>query len=803
MFPLPRRCQIKTSYLEMKILSSISVVLLLTTFPVVAQAGDEPERLKFADGLYARQMYELAVKEYEGVLKDFPESLSIDVVRFRLGESYRSLEKFADADRIFRDLYMKNAGSQYRFKAGFRRAELHKLSGKTDNAITLYKLLLEDKAPPDIASASLYYLGEIYQGVDNKADAVSTFEKLCSEYKQSEFYAYALLKLGDIYYRGGLSGDDKQERVRKAIAAYSSAAQYGHDARTKAEAVFQIAEIYYRQKDYKQSAEFYGRLIKTYPDDKRTAEAGLQAAWSEYYIGLYADAMKLADSAISVKTGDLAEWLYLKANSERQLMKNNEAVETYALLLKDYPGSNYASSARYEKALASFRAGDYKAAVSEAGAIIIPSDGSDHAKALQKDVYWLLAECYAALDNVDQAVQYYRLIVREFPESDVASDSAYRLAYHLQNKGEYLEASRNYSLVARKFPDGKLAAKSLFASGVCLAKEKKFEEAIRDWSDLVRGYPGDPLVEESLYQKGMNEIRLNRNDTALDSLEQLVMKYPQTGFCADAYYWRGVLLKEAGRLQDAEGSFQKSLQSSPREDLARDAEFNLALVLHKLGKTDESADLFQKLISTPVASKFSPELLEWLAGYRYAKKDYDASINSARLLVDSFKDPAWKQIGAIFLGRCSMAKGDAAGAGEMFEKAVNMDVVTPYTAEAALRLGEISLSDGKNEIAIQSFEKAAKLAVNDDAAAIRANAYAGLARASEMKGNLEVAARYFMSVAILYDEEQLVSECLYRAVCIFRKLGRVEDASKTEVELKKRYPGSRFVKVLDGSATKG
>ena len=97
---------------------------------------------------------------------------------------------------------------------------------------------------------------------------------------------------------------------------------------------------------------------------------------------------------------------------------------------------------------------------------------------------------------------------------------------------------------------------------------------------------------------------------------------------------------------------------------------------------------------------------------------------------------------------------------------------------------------------------AASLAADDSLAAIRAQAYAGLGRAAKAAGDSAAAARYFMSVAVLYDDTNLVPECLGEAALAFGQAGRTDEARRTAEELQKRYPQSAWAgKVAAALAT--
>ena len=75
---------------------------------------------------------------------------------------------------------------------------------------------------------------------------------------------------------------------------------------------------------------------------------------------------------------------------------------------------------------------------------------------------------------------------------------------------------------------------------------------------------------------------------------------------------------------------------------------------------------------------------------------------------------------------------------------------------------------------------------------MRARSYFGLGQAAAARDRSEEAARYFMSVAVLYDDPELTPEALYRAAEAFQKLGRAGDRDKALAELRQRYPQSSW-----------
>ncbi|MDD4872735.1 MAG: tetratricopeptide repeat protein, partial [Kiritimatiellae bacterium] len=722
----------------------------------------------------------LALKEYEAFLRNFPASKKLDVIHFRLGECNRSLGKSEAAEKEY-DFVFKNSASEYRFKAGFKRAELFASMGKTDMAMELFRGVIKENPPPEVTSAGMYHLGELLFTAGKTNDAIKTLEQLKSLYPKSEFYNLALLKLGEIY------GKDPAKE-KDALQFYSSVAAKPASPRMGAEALFQIAELHFRHKAYEKSAEAYRKLIAEYPSDPRSVEGRIQAAWAEHNAGLYADALRIAEDGLKGNLpGEKVEWLYLKANCERQLTKNEDAVRSYSQILTQHPNSNFENAARYETALTFYKMGKCLNAIREAEKLqTVPE--------MKKDIYWLLAESFSVLKEFDSAIQYYRLIVKEFPASDMAADAAYKLAHHLQTKGEYQEAARHYATVAGNFPQTKLAPQALYASAFCLVKVKMNAEALRDWTTLVQKYPNDPLVEEALYQRAILETRMRKDKEALESFRELLKKFPKTKFASDAHYWQGMFLSDQKKWQDAEEEFRQSLKKSPAKELEREAQFTLAAVLQKTGKFDESATLLQSLVASPIRDKIPSELVRWLSEYMFDRKKYAESVAAAQILLFRNSEPEWQQTGWCLVGRTHYAEGDMKAAENAFKKALEVKVTTGFAAEAAVRLGDITFRGKNFEESAKNYERAARLASDESMLGVRARAYAGLGRSAKARSDLDNAARYFMSVAVLYNDAELVSECLFEAADAYVKIGKKDESSKAVKELLERYPDSAWAK---------
>ena len=762
---------------------------------LTSDALEPAEQLQFADGLYARGMWDTAIKEYQAYLAQNPDKKAeAESIFYRMGESYRALGKTNEADQAYTRAYDDYPNGEFHYRSGLRRAEILELAGKGQEQVQLLVTMLTGTPPPELGAACRYTLGMALEKQGKAEAAAEAYQAVLDKYPGTQYVSYAAL---------ALAGLDRKAAGLRAAGLYRLAATNAASPRVGAEAWFQLGDFYFGRKEFEDAAQAYEKLSSLYPRDERVPQARLQQAWSLYNARRYADALVLCGGVLAVRPvtdGKTEEWLYLKANCERQVMKNEDAVATYAELLKN-PQATLAPSAAYERALAFFKLGRFPEAIDQAKGLV----ANDRVK---RDVYWLLAESYAAVNDDAGAVQYYRMLVDQFPSSPLAGDALYRLAHQLQKKGDFLQAAELFGRLAGDFPAHELAAQATFAQASCLGKALKNEQAVAAYARLLEKYPKSPFVEDSLYQKASVETFLRRDAQAMETWRDLLTRFPTTKYVADARFWDGVLLEENGKLEDAEAAFRAALgvKPSPAEELMRRIQFRLALVLQRRQADDssaagssravEAAALLQDLLATPMREKFPPALLEWLADYQVGRREFVKGQAAADCLAAQSTTDNWKQIAGCLKGKALMGQGKNDEARQSFERVIGFTLKSAAMAESWLRLGELNLIAKDAAKAKRAFEEAATLAASDTLLPIRVQAYAGIGRSLKAEGDNAGAARHFLSVAVLFDDPALVPECLYEAAQAFTATGRAEDAAKALKELKERYPESEWAKKI-------
>jgi TolA-binding protein len=743
------------------------------------EAGD---RRLFADGLLNRGFHDLALPEYRALADRKPPPPELDVILYRLGECQRHMKRSVDAEVSYRRLASEMPGSRLRSKAILMRGLIILESGNPGIAAELLESLLATNAAAEIVSAAMFHAGEAREQAGSAAAAIAHYQTLRQLQPKHELAAYAGLRLANLR---------SQEKTPAASAVamdlYQKLAAEPFNDRVGAEALFQAASLAFNGGVFETSARLYRQLVDRYPKDLRAAESARPAAWSHFRIGRFADALQFAGAAVDepgqppeVRT----EWLYIKANCERQLDRRADAVKSYDALLAADPRSSYAPAARYERLLALFKDGAYAQVLKDADGFANPPPG------LVPDLLWLQAESAEAIKDTARAIQFYRLLVQQAPQSSLAADASYRLAYQLQQQKAWAEASRTYLGLVNHWPTNALVPQAFFASGLCLAQAGQSDGALRDWHQLLTRFPRHETVPEALFQKAMEETKLGSDRDAAVTLDQILRDHPGYPRLAEARFWRAQHAYAAKDLGEAERLLRACLTGHPPDAIEREAGFLLGLVLQALGRDDDAAASFQPLLNAPLGEKFTVDRLNWLAEFQYARKAWPESEAAARSMLLRAPSPEWRQAAFTLLARALQAqqKRDEAIAAHL--QALAVEARTRYGAESALRLGELLLETGRVQEAEAQLKDAATRASTPELQHLRAYAYAALGQAAEQRGDREGAVRFHMSVAILFDDPEKVPAALDRAAVLLAELGRDAESRATVAELLERYPAS-------------
>jgi TolA-binding protein len=734
------------------------------------------DQQRFADGLLSRGLHEMAIEEYRRILSDDPEYARLDEVLFRMGEAFRKLKQGPPAERMYLRVVQEFPESLYRDKAAFRRAELYVRNGKYLEAVNLMRALLDSDPDPDVAASAAYYAGYSMKRVALLSAAEQQFKNVIEKYPESDYLPFSAMELASMYRQKSSSKADAEKMY--ALVASSKASD-----RVRAEAIFQMGDLAYGEQDFEGAVNAYAKLRKEFPSDPRVEEAILQTGWSYFQTKNWKEV-----SIVCAEEGRTDPiWQYFRANVLRAGKAYEEAIDAYQVFLTRNPDHRMSPSARYEEALCAYSQEDYERVVTRL------KEGSWSAP-LATERAWLLAQARLGLKQTAEAAEALEFFLKLEPGSSRSAVSRYELARFDQVAGKLEEAAGKYRALVKDHPDHSLAPQALYAAGFCMAARNDFNQAIKDWNALETKYPKAGQVTQALLQKALAQIRLKAYPSAEATLKKYLKRTPAKEDQVEALYWLGQVHEEKSEPEKAREVYQSALDQAsghPREGSLR---FRLAGVVQALGDTDTAAALYQEVLDSPEAKNMPPSLMEWLVRQNLDRGDGPKAVQAAKAMVAGNHEASWNQIAYFLLGKSQALNGARDLSIRAYDTAFTLPGRTPEGVEAGLELGGLLLESGDGKQAEDVLSRVVERSREDGQLPQRAKATFLLGRASELQADFKSAARYFMSMAILYDDPELSPEALYRAAAAYGKSESAKEQKSAINELKSRYPDSTWAK---------
>ncbi len=746
------------------------LIMLAATLPLAAQLATAlpSDRLALGKQLAARGLHAEALKEFEA-LRGNP-AVPRDEVYYRLGESYRSVNRSADALKAYEALLKNHPESRYVDFARLNRALLLTGQARMKELIALNHV----GAAEQIRVTALYWLGVSAENDKDPRSALVWYEKAASLAPTNDVGRLSRLRSAAI-----LTASEEADDRRKAQAIYLDMAMASESGIAK-EALYLASMLSYREGRHKEAAELFNRLAMRFPESDRAKECALYAAWSNYLSGRYEETLKLAVPLRDAKNEDAA---YLVAAALRYLERRADALDAYDLALKTFPNGKHADSEWFERLSVLATNGDH-------AAVLAALEARPHPPKKTADRAWSYGcEAAIAVTNFPRAIEYARLVAVQ-PNVRMASTATHRLAWLYEKTGDWPRAALAYRTLANKWPEAAIAPQALYQAGVTEAKAGRPEQARADWTKLLAKHPESAYAGEALAARAMEELRAKEFRVAERSITELSHRFPDRAKSAEMLYWWGVAANGIDDAPEAEKHFRAALAAQPTAEFEREIKLELAAILQKRGDKTEAAALFAALLETKAVDRLPPATLAWVSESMAAVTNYPAALTAAKVIENRKLDADWAQIGATLAGFAHEGLGERDAAAAAYQRALATGAQTARGAQAALALGRIESANGLFDEAKNHLSDAVQRAAPQSLLGLRLKAYVALAANEEERGDNAAALGYHMLVGTLFDDAEAVPHALARAIKIMRKQGRSTEADKLAAELKKRYPNA-------------
>jgi TolA-binding protein len=557
-----------------------------------------------------------------------------------------------------------------------------------------------------------------------------------------------------------------------ALTAYQELAKPGKSAMA-AEAAVKAAALALELGKKDQAAALFESARSNPEGGDWKAAAIIGAMRLRYQASAYQDVLKLASSIDQLPATARPEALQIVAGSYRQLGNNLEARRTYDRLLQEFPDSAPSEEARYQRLVSLYALKDKNLAAEVDAFLEKTTNPKERTQALLLKAETLFKQAdYAGAGKI-----YENLLARELPD-DLRAEALYKLAWCLGATANHPAAISVYSEFLTKFPDHKLAATALAQRAISKQETKAFDSAIADFDAIAAKYPKTPEHELALQQKALIYGQLKKYPEMAEAFQKLLEEFPKTAAAGQANFWLGWAAFEQKDYASAIPKLEAARTLDPSQYGER---ASLRIILAYYYMQDRAS--VTREAAAYKGGNLPAEITLWLASQMVEEGNY---AKAEALLLPLTSNPAtltpdaWMQLGEsqIRLGKFA----DARLAVDKF-LATARDPAT--RARALMASARIQLGLKAPAQAAPIIEEVLLLQPEG-----RPNAEARILQGDILlaQGNLDAAARAYMTVAVLLEDPEITPRALAKAADAYQRANNRFEAEKALAELRKKYP---------------
>jgi len=753
--------------------------LVLVSIPALSRAeeptGNEIEEFDFANGLFSRGMYDMAVDGYNEFLARYPGSRYAEAARYRIAECYFLEKDYGKALTEFGRFLSAYPSSEMAVKARLRTGQIYYASGDLEKSAAVMSAVTADKkvAEEDRETAAYYLAGiSLKRGDYDRARAA--FERFLAGYGEGTYAPFVRMNLGDIYM--------EEKKYPAAARAYLAAGELSPDSGISMEAALRAGGAFYLAGDPVKAAEQYRRVLDNAAGGAAFDSAAVGLITAYYDTGDHAAVIKASGDLLpGIKNdGTREQILFMQGNSYLSGDRFEEAESVYNEVVSLYPDTVLGRKSRLNKCWALYKSGDHTGCLKEVGSYLEEVPGP------KDEALYVKAKVLTELERIEKALEIYGELVRGHRDSAFYGEALYDTGWLYDRAGDIQSAVKSHKMFAERYPDDTRSPGTLLKAAQSELGLGRYADAESSYLKFLAAYDDDPRRENALYQLGRAYFEQGKYDKVVQAYDEFLKEFPASEAARHVFYWRGNAYQKKQSWDKAIEDYRRA--SAGEDELATKAAEAAAFCYLQKGDEESSAEAYYTII----AARGKPPLQEGV--YRWAAEFYlndgrnERSLEILRMLEKTYPDAGHGET-YYMMGENYRRTGKSEEAVEYFGRAVKAGVPSPQKERCYLGMGRAYFDLGDNAKALVALETAlAEHADNTTGALARFE----IGNIKSRKKEFGEAAKQYMMVAILYDDPEISPKALFEAGTAFKRGGMPEKARKAFEELMEKYPDNEL-----------
>lgn len=498
-------------------------------------------RMAFA--YYKSTQWEKAIEQFQK-LTDTKDTIA-QFALYYLAWCYQETNKKAQARTAFNKVYDSDAPASMRENALYYSAKLAFELGQNNAALITYEKFIKSFPESDRMDEMKSDLSELLLSARNYKEALTILESLNKPSKKD----LIILQKVNYLYAEQLFINNEFEKAQKH---YIISTQSDFDAKIMSQSYFWLAEIAYRQLNWKQAADY---LLQFQQNDAQ-GKTGLQAqasynlAYANLKLEKYSEAIEQFRNYIRLDpnlsnpemytdaVSRTADCYFVQRNYDkaieyyRSIIKNKlngadyalyqialiqgvqnkftDKIETLKQLINNYPVSVYIDDALFERANVYLQMENYSEALSAFNEIISKYKSSIYIrKAMLNKALVLFNQ-----GNDDDALEAIKTLVTTFPGSDESREALVLVRNILVNKGESEKLENLYKSIPQVSVSPGTQDSINYEAAFNNYRASDFAKASKGFANYINRFPGGYFILKANFYKAESDYKLKNYDSA-------------------------------------------------------------------------------------------------------------------------------------------------------------------------------------------------------------------------------------------------------------------------------------------------
>ncbi len=388
------------------------------------RAGIDDAKFLMGASYYGKKDYETAIKQFNDIILNFPDSDHVPDALFYTGLCYNKMRNYATAKRFFDRVLRDHPGFPRRDEIVLTTAEGMEADGDYERALVSYRRLVTEFRDSPKRDDALQRIAEINFDAGEYDSALAAYQDLAHNTRDDEIYFEAQLRAGACLVRLGRS-DEAMGIYERILPAQPQGNEQG------GRVWLAMAEAENRKAEHEEAIEHLALVSEHFNNRSLGLEADFRLGYTyEVYLKEYEAAREAYEEASRARGQSV-----FKEQAARRLknLRNLEELEA-------------------------------------------SSEESDTPEDARAEAALKMAE-FSLIESNDphQALVQYERVERDFPENPLAVRAAFARAWILYDELDSLDAASDaLQSVIDRYPESPQAERSLsYLEGIPVAEARR------------------------------------------------------------------------------------------------------------------------------------------------------------------------------------------------------------------------------------------------------------------------------------------------------------------------------------------